>query len=205
MNTYYLIRHGQDEDNANGLMNGHRDTPLTNIGLKQAYELADKFKLLRISVDIILSSPLVRAFKTAQIVAEINHFSNPIVEPKLIERESGEMTGTPRSKILEMFGDRVLVTPTINYFLDTHGVETFPEMVTRANELFKEIESRYDNKNILLVGHGDMGKMIYCAYFKLHWEDILHAFHFGNSEMMKLSPDTPIEKSKIISIEQFNT
>ena len=29
----YIVRHGQDQDNANGLLNGHRDTTLTEIGL----------------------------------------------------------------------------------------------------------------------------------------------------------------------------
>lgn len=205
MNTYYLVRHGQDEDNAGGIMNGHRDSPLTSIGINQAKELAQEIKKINLSIDVVLSSPLKRALNTAEIISQVNNFQKPIIETLLIERECGEMTGTPRNKILEMFGDRVLVTPTINYFLDTHGVETFPELVVRANKLLTEIEARYLNKNILLVSHGDFGKMIFCAYHKLRWQDVLSAFHFGNSEMIKLSPDTELAKSKIISIGQYNT
>ncbi|NBP56674.1 histidine phosphatase family protein [bacterium] len=32
MTKIYIIRHGQDQNNANGLLNGHRDTALTEIG-----------------------------------------------------------------------------------------------------------------------------------------------------------------------------
>ena len=38
----YLARHGQDQDNANGILNGQRDEPLTDIGINQAKQLAQK-------------------------------------------------------------------------------------------------------------------------------------------------------------------
>lgn len=46
MLTIYLARHGQDEDNANGILNGQRDNPLTKIGREQAAALARKIKEL---------------------------------------------------------------------------------------------------------------------------------------------------------------
>ncbi|HUS26768.1 MAG TPA: histidine phosphatase family protein [Nevskiaceae bacterium] len=36
----FIARHGQNVDNANGILNGHRDLPLTNVGRKQARQLA---------------------------------------------------------------------------------------------------------------------------------------------------------------------
>jgi probable phosphoglycerate mutase len=44
MTKIYLARHGQDQDNANAILNGHRDTPLTKIGLTQADQLSQKIK-----------------------------------------------------------------------------------------------------------------------------------------------------------------
>jgi len=35
----YLTRHGQDQDNAHGILNGHRNTPLTELGIQQAQQL----------------------------------------------------------------------------------------------------------------------------------------------------------------------
>lgn len=46
----YIARHGQNEDNANGILNGHRDLPLTSLGERQAYELADGIKDIGLAV-----------------------------------------------------------------------------------------------------------------------------------------------------------
>lgn len=40
MTKIYITRHGQDRDNANNILNGHRDMPLTEIGMDQAGQLA---------------------------------------------------------------------------------------------------------------------------------------------------------------------
>lgn len=40
MSKIYLARHGQDKDNSEGILNGHRDTPLTDIGIMLANVLA---------------------------------------------------------------------------------------------------------------------------------------------------------------------
>ncbi|MBP7769257.1 histidine phosphatase family protein, partial [Candidatus Saccharibacteria bacterium] len=38
--SIYIARHGQNKDNAEGILNGHRDRPLTELGRRQAMELA---------------------------------------------------------------------------------------------------------------------------------------------------------------------
>lgn len=52
----YLARHGQNEDNANGILNGHRDMPLTEVGIGQAHEVAEKIKESGLTFDVVLSS-----------------------------------------------------------------------------------------------------------------------------------------------------
>jgi broad specificity phosphatase PhoE len=42
MATFYVARHGQNVDNANGILNGHRDLPLTELGEKQAQTLGQQ-------------------------------------------------------------------------------------------------------------------------------------------------------------------
>lgn len=44
MTTIYLARHGQDEDNLNGVLNGHRNQPLTGLGKQQAVTTAEHIK-----------------------------------------------------------------------------------------------------------------------------------------------------------------
>ncbi len=201
-NEIYIVRHGQDEDNAHGILNGHRDTPLTKVGSKQAREIATKIEKARIVFDIILSSPLKRVYSTAQAIAE-NQSAKIEIEPLLIERDFGVMTGKPLASIIELCSPDVLETEHINYFLCPEGAETFPDLVKRGEKLLAELKKKYNDKKILLVTHGDIGKMIYAAYSKKEWRSVLRDFHFGNSEMLILSTEYR-RNPHIFKIKQFN-
>jgi len=69
MENIYLIRHGQDIDNSEGILNGHRDTPLTDLGISQAESLAKYLVEQKMVFAKIFASPLKRARKTAEIIA----------------------------------------------------------------------------------------------------------------------------------------
>ena len=243
----YVARHGQDIDNSNGILNGHRDQPLTELGREQARNVAAKMKKAGFMTDIaishnkvlnaIYSSPLQRAHDTAKIFAtELNSISHLTtyddmtvhVLNDLIERDFGIMTGQATSSIVEKCGkDHILATEHINYFLDPKGAETFPDLIIRAkrllvhlqeiaiaeNDVFADSSSEdatttttaaATKRSILLVTHGDFGKMIYAAYYNLQWEDVLRQFHFGNSEVLLLSKDSPPEKAHLFETLQFN-
>lgn len=269
----YLARHGQDADNAAGVLNGRRDMPLTDLGRRQAEEVALKMSRAGFALALlpttttkttttmksksaadasssdaaaadasspsskrlgtIYSSPLRRARETADIFARVlssggggNDGASEVdeVEVKilddLIERDFGIMTGRPASSIVEVCGvDRVLATEKINYFLDPEGAETFPDLLDRARRLLSQIETittassdgdddgDYDStsmSSILLVTHGDFGKMLYAAYYDLNWEEVLRQFHFGNSEVLLLSRGSAPESAHVFETMQFN-
>lgn len=201
----YLARHGQNEDNANGILNGHRDLPLTEIGIAQAHEVANKIKDAGLSFDIVLSSPLSRALVTAEIISDTNHFSRPEVVPELIERDFGVMSGQPQSRIEELCAPEIIKTETVTYFLSPEGAESFPDLLKRAERLLDKLTAKYKDGSILLVTHGDFGKMIYAQYYKLDWKDVLTLFHFGNSELLLLSPDSDAGEAHVFTILQHNT
>ena len=203
-NHIYLARHGQDQDNANGILNGHRDEPLTEIGIAQAREVAGKIKEAELKFDVILSSPLQRAFKTAQIIAETLGAPIPIKEDLLIERDFGVMTGKSVSSIIEMCSPDVIETEHINYFLSPEGAETFQDLIDRGEKLLDKINKDYDGKNILLVTHGDIGKMIYCAFYDVPWQEVLTAFHFGNSELLLMSNGSSADEAHVFKIKQYH-
>ena len=50
----YLVRHGQNVDNKNGILNGHRDLPLTDLGYEQALNLARHLKSENQKFDLTL-------------------------------------------------------------------------------------------------------------------------------------------------------
>jgi probable phosphoglycerate mutase len=200
----FLVRHGQNVDNANGILNGHRDEPLTEIGISQAHETASKVKDTGIVFDKVYASPLQRAYKTAEIITDMIGLDKPEILPELIERDFGVMTGKPLLKIVELCAPDILQTDTITYFLKPEGAETFPQLLARATELLADVQKRHTDGNILLVTHGDFGKMIYAAYYGLDWMEVLMLFHFGNSDLLELSPDSLHTDTHVHKIAQHN-
>lgn len=200
----YLARHGQNEDNANGILNGHRDLPLTDKGEEQAKEVAAEIAAAQMSFSHIYTSPLSRASRTAEIISEGINGPKPEIEPLLIERDFGVMTGKEATRITELCAPEIIQANPITYFLSPEGAETFPDLVERAHKLLEKIQRNHSDGSILLVTHGDFGKMIYAAYYDLPWKDVLLQFHFGNSELILLSPESPPDEAHVFHIEQHN-
>ncbi len=204
MPEIYLARHGQDEDNAVGILNGHRNQPLTKVGEGQAKELARGIVAAGLVFDDIYSSPLARAYATASFIADAFDHTPPIPLRDLIERDFGSMTGKPAASIESLCAPDIIKTDTITYFLSPPGAETFPELINRGLRLLAGLKERHTKGKLLLVTHGDIGKMIYAAYYRLDWRDFLPKFHFGNSDLLLLSPDSSPDEAHVIKIAQHN-
>jgi len=65
-----LLRHGESEGNASGVIQGRLDLPLTPAGQQQAQELARYWQFQQMTFDAIISSPLKRAYQTALTIAQ---------------------------------------------------------------------------------------------------------------------------------------
>lgn len=197
----FVARHGQSEDNIARILGGRRDAALTDIGRQQARDLAQGIIDAGLTFDAVYCSPLIRAHETADIVAEIAGFSTPIVIDDLVEREGGVTTGLTFDVIQRDIKTSVLQSELITYFLDPEGAETFPEMVIRGQKVIDYIRSLHDSGRVLLVCHGDIGKMIYAAATGRAWEDVLIGFHFGNAELIDIGRHN---EAHVVKLEQFN-
>ncbi len=204
MQNIYLARHGQNVDNKNGILNGHRDLPLTDKGIAQAHQVADMIHGAKLSFDVIYGSPLLRAFETATIIAGTLGGTTPRKEALLIERDFGVMTGKKITDIPLLCAHRVIVSDTITYFIDPEGAETFPDLMMRARQLLDKLAVLHSSGNILLVCHGDIGKMLYAEYYHLPWGEVLTQFHFGNCDLLLLSPNSLASDSHVFAIRQHN-
>jgi len=204
MLNIYMARHGQDQDNSHGILNGRRDTSLTQKGKEQARLLGENIKALGLKFDAVFSSPLIRAKETAELVSLIAQTPKPEAIENLMERDFGIMTGQPIASIKEKCAPDILQAEVITYFLSPEGAETFPDLIERGKRLISHIQEKYQSGNILLVTHGDMGKMIYAAYYNLPWKDVLLQFHFGNSELLLLSPNSAASDAHVFKQAQFN-
>lgn len=184
MGKIFIVRHGQDEDNANGILNGRRNKPLTILGREQAGTVAEKLHSYKI--DVIYSSPLKRAFETAQIIASRLKRDNILIHEHLIEREFGILSGKPISDI-PLFAKKILKTDRVNYFLEAEGAEKFSDLYERAQKILHEIKEKHAHENVLVVAHGDIGKMMRAVHHKWTWREGLKKPYFENTGILELN------------------
>lgn len=200
----YLVRHGQDEDNANGILNGHRDMPLTTLGIEQAKVLAQKVKDLNLDIQKAFSSPLQRAYRTAENITDLLNMGKPEKLDLLIERDFGIMSGKLTKDIEKLCAPDIIKTNTITYFLSPEKSETFPQLLKRGKKILDWISKNCTEERILLVTHGDIGKMVYAHFYGLEWKDVLTDFHFGNSEVLLLDKNSKPHERHVHKVEQHN-
>ena len=150
MNTYYLVRHGQTEWNTQGRTQGHGNSPLTDLGISQAQNLA---KALReYPIDMIYCSDLGRAVQTAQIVGkELN--LDVVATDKLREMGFGVWEGMKMTDIETEYADLFNLWRNQPDKLLVPGGEMLKDIKKRQDELIDYLNEKYKNKHILLVSH----------------------------------------------------
>jgi broad specificity phosphatase PhoE len=97
-----LLRHGESVGNVEARWQGQSDYPLTETGRAQANALAERWKLDGMKFDLIVTSPLIRAKETAEIVSSA---LNVNVEPDSLwlERDNGEYSGLTANEVRNKF------------------------------------------------------------------------------------------------------
>ena len=94
-----VVRHGQSTWNADGRWQGHADPPLTELGLAQAGAAGAALAADALELAAVVSSDLVRARQTAEVVASVLGVASVDLEPRLRETVTGEWTGLTRAEI----------------------------------------------------------------------------------------------------------
>lgn len=156
----YIIRHGQTNWNRKGRIQGKTDIELNEEGIEQAKE-ARKI-LEEYPIDMIVSSTLKRARKTAEIINESKKVLI-LFKEALEERGFGEFEGKTREEIQdEVWTSEILDNYNLNK--QYKGVETIQELCSRVWNLIDELKENYTDKNILLVTHGGVTRAI-SGYF----------------------------------------
>ncbi len=74
----YLLRHGDAADSGTNGIADDADRPLTRKGRKDIEKVAQSIRHMGISIDVIVSSPYLRARETAELVGEVLGTGLPI-------------------------------------------------------------------------------------------------------------------------------
>lgn len=170
----YATRHGQTEWNSLDRICGITDIDLTETGIKQAEELAEK-AAEKGDIDLIICSPLKRARETARIVADrIN--KKIIVEEKLTEWNYGSYEGKHRSA--EGFAG----AKTAFGVKMPDGGESLFQLAHRVYTVIDDVREKYAGKNVLLVCHGGVCRVIETYFNDMTTEEFSN-FFMGNCEL----------------------
>ncbi|MEZ5854468.1 MAG: histidine phosphatase family protein [Hyphomicrobiaceae bacterium] len=145
---FYFLRHGQTNWNLEGRYQGVADTPLNETGLAQAQAAAAK--LASAKIDRIVASPLIRALKTAGIVAEATGAAIHI-DRGLRERDFGSFDGRV---IGEVKAEHGLPTEKNSRSIMPSDADPWDEIFTRVPPVIGRWLERYGADTILFVAHG---------------------------------------------------
>lgn len=182
--TIYIVRHGETEWNSKKLIQGQSDSPLTKTGVKQAKELSKK--LNKIKFDLVFSSDLLRAKRTAEIIVAEQKLE--IATSKLLrERRFGKLEGKP-VKTLRAFDELFakLKHEEIYSYKSSPDVESDEEIVTRLINFLREAVIVNAGKKILVVTHGGVMRAF---LIKLGISDYKDPVWIDNTGYIKLETD----------------
>lgn len=142
MTKLVLVRHGQTDWNLNRRIQGSTDIPLNATGRVDALTAAES--LHGQDWDVIISSPLSRAWDTARIIAGKLGLDAPLALDTMVERAYGDAEGLTGEEVLERYPERA----------DIPGQETREQVTARVAPALIELAESYPGKAVIVVTHG---------------------------------------------------
>lgn len=172
-----LIRHGQSVWNATNRFTGWTDVELSEKGVIEAEEAGRQLSGIRI--DVVHTSDLMRAQRTAEIVMQQNESSGEDVAThydwRLNERHYGALQGLNKAETAEKHGAEQVhiwrrsfdVPPPEGESLEMTAERTIPYF---TEEILPDLES---GKNVLVSAHGNSLRSIVMHLEGISPEDIV--------------------------------
>ncbi|MBZ0119791.1 MAG: histidine phosphatase family protein, partial [Sandaracinaceae bacterium] len=151
MSRFTLVRHGESTHNASGRWQGQSDVPLSERGRKQA--LAVGARLRDSQFDLRLTSDLSRASDTADAIGPAAR------DVRLREIDVGRWAGLLRTEVAERFPEE-LATLREGGTLPIGGGESMQGFEARVDALFDDLAARHRGRQILLVTHGGLVRVV---------------------------------------------
>jgi len=166
-----LVRHGETDLNHVGRLQGHTDVDLSALGYRQVELLSDSLAAERI--DIIYSSDLRRAAKTAEIIAS-RHQKPVIASPDLREINYGDLQGLNLDEIAQQFPDVARVFRTKPLRLKFPGGESVDQLRARVDRFLGQFKPGPE-QTVLIAAHGGPLRFMICSLLGIdaeHWQQL---------------------------------
>jgi len=161
----FLVLHGQTEWNAQGRVQGHLNSPLTDLGRQQAATAGRTLleRLPRLDSVPIISSPLGRTMETAQIVAAtLGHDARTIQKNELLkEIFLGQWEGLTHTEVVERWPDRLAGTNRHDWYFRSPDGESYADIAARLGAWLK---SCAPDDDFIVVTHGVASRVLRGLY-----------------------------------------
>lgn len=178
----YLMRHGQTDWNVKGRVQGWKDTPIDDTGIRQAKEAA--IRLENIGIETIYSSDLKRAKKTADVMSGV--LDLPVHYTKrLREMDFGKAEGVSKTDLPAKFP---YIYPAFNDLNNLERLDVrYPdgESIGEVQQRFMKIAQKLwedGRKNVLIVTHGMLIRLFCEICFK-------KTFRLNNGSVLRVTFD----------------
>ena len=177
MATMILLRHGQSVWNAANIFTGWTDVDLSEVGVTEAAKAGDE--LAEISIDVIHTSGLIRAQRTAEIVMEHNRVSNDVPthrDIRLNERHYGDLQGMNKNETRAKHGDEQVHIWRRSYDVPPPGGESLEMCSERTLPYLTEaiIPDLEAGKTVLVAAHGNSLRSIVMKIEGLSKDEVLN-------------------------------
>jgi len=165
MISLYVVRHGQCESGPPGFLQGQTDSPLTEIGMRQAQAIGRRLANERICA--VYSSDLSRARDTAAAIAS-RHDLPVRTTPLVRECCLGVAQGLTEAQFAERHPRECRLWRENPIENRPPGAEGFEEVIARCGRFLETVLDQHaDGTSVVMVGHVGSVNGTICAAFGL--------------------------------------
>ncbi|MAP65181.1 MAG: 2,3-bisphosphoglycerate-dependent phosphoglycerate mutase [Euryarchaeota archaeon] len=195
MTTLVLIRHGQSLWNAENKFTGWTDIGLSEKGIKEAEEAGKKLE--NVPFDVVHTSALIRAQKTAEIIIKNNKKSKKIPvykDKRLNERHYGSLQGLNKKETAEKYGAEQVHIWRRSFDVPPPDGESLKMNAERTIPYFKEniIQDLKKGKNVLVSAHGNSLRSI-----------VMYIENISKEDVVKLEIETGVPRTYVFEEDNF--
>ena len=157
LRAFFCLRHGTTDWNREGRFQGRTDNPMCDEGIAQAFVAARRLQKHRI--DRIVTSPRIRAVKTAEIVAASSAIpvaiDDGLAEPDFGYLEGQVITETMKTHNLTTVQDLITILPP--------ETEPWPALARRGLRCVASWLAAHPQASILFVSHDGLMQAMFEA------------------------------------------
>jgi Fructose-2,6-bisphosphatase len=176
----FLVRHGETDWNRTYRYQGTSDIALNETGLEQARRTA--LRLSSVVPDRIWASPLVRARRTAELIAERSRADVPVeLDPDLVEVSFGKWEGLSTAEVAERDAETLIAWRRSPFSVVPEGGEPPQAVFERAERVAKRLAQEGGaGEASFVVAHGAVLRALLAALMRVTDRTVLWRMRFDN-------------------------